>query len=146
MTTVRLILTLIGALWGSCWVNAQSQVTFERDIQPILAKYACNSGSCHGKARGQNGFSLSLLGYDSASDHEAITTEGRGRRIFPNSPDASLLLKKASGQVAHGGGKKLPQDDPNFQKLRQWVVDGCPKTPSKTPKSTVSPLIPANLL
>ena len=134
MTTVRLILTLIVALWGSCWVNAQSQVTFERDIQPILAKYACNSGSCHGKARGQNGFSLSLLGYDSPADYEAITTEGRGRRIFPNSPDASLLLKKASGQVAHGGGKKLPQDDPNFQKLRQWVVDGCPKTPAKTPK------------
>ncbi len=134
MPTLRSFLTILTALCGGAWGSAQSVVTFERDIQPILAKYACNSGSCHGKARGQNGFSLSLLGFDNTADHEAITTEGRGRRIFPNSPDASLLLKKASGQVAHGGGKKLPLDDPNFQKLRQWVIDGCPRTPATVPK------------
>ncbi len=120
-------------VWGSGWAFSQSVVTFERDIQPILAKYGCNSGSCHGKARGQNGFSLSLLGYDHTADHEAITQEGRGRRIFLTSPDASLLLKKASGQVSHGGGKKLPLDDPNFRKLRKWVLDGCPRTPANVP-------------
>src|ERR1019366_8620975 len=36
-------------------------VTFEKDVQPILARFGCNAGACHGKQRGQNGFQLSLL-------------------------------------------------------------------------------------
>ena len=108
--------------------------TFERDVQPILARAGCNAGACHGKARGQNGFALSLLGYDSDFDYLAITAEARGRRIFPAAPDDSLLLRKASGQVPHGGGKKLPVTDPAFDVLRRWVAAGCPRTPADVPK------------
>jgi hypothetical protein len=139
---IRFAVILLTIFCGSGFVAGQSKLTFERDIQPILSRYGCNSGPCHGKARGQNGFSLSLLGYDNDFDHAAITIEGRGRRIFPASPEASLFLKKASGQVAHGGGKKLPVEDPNFEKLKQWVADGCPRTPPNAPKVeriTVSP-------
>src|SRR6185436_11970960 len=50
-------------------------VTFEKDVQPILARFGCNAGACHGKARGQNGFQLSLLGFDNDFDYAALTQE-----------------------------------------------------------------------
>ena len=31
---------------------------------PLLSKLGCNAGGCHGKASGQNGFKLSLFGFD----------------------------------------------------------------------------------
>src|SRR5688572_13802004 len=67
-------------------------VSFERDIQPILTARGCNQGACHGKARGQNGFQLSLLAFDPNFDHSALTQEARGRRVFPAAPDRSLVL------------------------------------------------------
>ncbi len=112
---------------------AAPTVTFERDVQPILMRYGCNSGPCHGKARGQNGFALSLLGYDSDFDFAAITAEAKGRRLFPAAPESSLFLRKASGQVPHGGGKKIAADSPEYQKLLRWVTAGTPRTPAGTP-------------
>ncbi len=109
-------------------------VTFERDIQPILARYGCNSGPCHGKARGQNGFALSLLGYDSDFDFAALTQEGRGRRIYRPAPEHSLILRKAAGLVPHGGGKRTAEDGPAYARLRHWIETGCQRTPATTPK------------
>jgi hypothetical protein len=111
-------------------------VTFERDVQPILTRYGCNAGACHGKARGQNGFQLSLLAYDHDFDYAALTSEARGRRVFPANPDFSLMLRKASGQVPHGGGKRLPESDPAFAVLKRWIAAGCPRTPADAPKLT----------
>src|SRR5258708_6027096 len=99
---------------------AEPAPTFERDIQPILTRFGCNAGACHGKARGQNGFQLSLLAYDHDFDFNAITTEARGRRIFPANPAFSLILRKASGQVPHGGGKKLPEGSREYRTLEKW--------------------------
>ncbi|MGH7168808.1 MAG: DUF1549 domain-containing protein, partial [Gemmataceae bacterium] len=66
-------------------------VDFGREIVPLLSRMGCNAGGCHGKASGQNGFKLSLFGFDAAFDHDAITKEARGRRVFPAAPDHSLL-------------------------------------------------------
>src|SRR3954447_15896447 len=93
---------------------AEPVVDFELDVVPILTRAGCNAGACHGKARGQNGFQLSLLGFDRDFDHAALTKEARGRRIFPEAPERSLLLQKPTGQVAHGGGKRLELTDPNY--------------------------------
>ena len=98
---------------------AAKPVTFERDIQPILTRAGCNAGACHGKARGQNGFQLSLLAYDNDFDFNAITTEARGRRIFPANPAFSLLLRKPSGQMPHGGGKKFAGGKPRLPHARK---------------------------
>ena len=57
---------------------------------PLLSRYGCNSSGCHGKAEGQNGFKLSVFGFDPAADYAALVKEGRGRRVFPASPDYSL--------------------------------------------------------
>ncbi|MFM8271762.1 MAG: DUF1549 domain-containing protein, partial [Gemmata sp.] len=121
---------------------AEPAPTFERDIQPVLTRYGCNSGPCHGKARGQNGFQLSLFAYDHDFDFNAIVTEARGRRTFPANPGFSLLLRKASGQVPHGGGKKFAEGSPEYHLLERWIASGTPRTPADAPKLekiTVSP-------
>ena len=66
----------------------------------MLTKSRCNSGGCHGKAEGQNGFKFSLLGFDADADYAAIIKEGRGRRISLASPKQSLLLRKATAERA----------------------------------------------
>ena len=58
-------------------------VTFEFDVQPLLTRFGCNSGACHGKSRGQNGFALSLLGFDSDFDYSALIYEGRRPACVP---------------------------------------------------------------
>ncbi|MBX9677285.1 MAG: DUF1549 and DUF1553 domain-containing protein [Gemmataceae bacterium] len=104
-------------------------VTFEKDVQPILARAGCNSGPCHGKTRGQNGFQLSLLGFDDDFDFAALTVENRGRRVFPASPASSLLLLKGAGEIAHGGGRKIRIGDPLYETMRRWIASGTPRTP-----------------
>ena len=42
-----------------------------------------------GKAAGQNGFKLSLLGFDAPDDYERLVKESRGRRVSPAAPDRS---------------------------------------------------------
>jgi hypothetical protein len=107
--------------------------TFERDVEPILARFGCNAGACHGKARGQNGFALSLLGFDPDFDYNALAREGRGRRIFPEAPEFSLLLRKPAAEVPHGGGKKLAPGNPHYEVLRRWIAAGLPRTPPNSP-------------
>src|SRR5215471_1800334 len=109
-------------------------VTFERDIEPILTRAGCNAGACHGKARGQNGFALSPLGFDPAFDHDAIVREGRGRRVFPAVPEESLLLHKATARVPHGGGPRLQAGSPWYEALRHWIATGMPHTPPDAPR------------
>ena len=77
---------------------------FAEDIVPILTRLGCNTGSCHGKADGQNGFHLSLFGYDPAGDFQALARDGGQRRLSRLVPEESLFLAKATGRVAHGGG------------------------------------------
>ncbi len=110
-----------------------ASVTFESDVQPLLTRYGCNSGPCHGKSRGQNGFALSLLGFDGDFDHFALVREGRGRRIFPAAPEFSLILRKATGELPHGGGKRFEIGSPHYELLKQWIKNGAPRTPHDAP-------------
>jgi hypothetical protein len=99
-------------------------ISFQRDVVPILSKAGCNSGGCHGKAEGQNGFKLSVFGFDAVADHRTIVLEGRGRRVFPAAPDQSLLLLKAAAMMPHGGGLKIERDSPWYQRIRRWIAEG----------------------
>lgn len=99
-------------------------VSFSREVIPVLTKAGCNSGACHGKAEGKNGFKLSVFGYDAAGDYEAILKQGRGRRVFVGAPDQSLLLQKGSGTTPHGGGQKLTRDSSGYMTLRRWIAEG----------------------
>lgn len=101
-------------------------VNFPNQIVPIFTKLNCNSGGCHGKASGQNGFRLSLLGFYPDEDHEFLVKEGRGRRVFPPSPAQSLLLTKPVGQSPHGGGKRMDVDSFEYRLIFRWIQQGMP--------------------
>ena len=99
-------------------------VSFEQQIIPLLTKSGCNAGSCHGKAEGQNGFKLSVFGFDPQADFKALVMEGRGRRVFPAAPDHSLLLLKATNQIPHGGGQRIEPNSRRYQLFRRWIAEG----------------------
>src|SRR5438876_1071647 len=103
-----------------------STVNFPNQIVPIFTKAGCNAGGCHGKSSGQNGFKLSLLGFEPTEDYEHLTMEARGRRLFPAAPDRSLLLQKATAALPHGGGKRLDVDSDDHKLLVRWIAQGMP--------------------
>lgn len=103
---------------------APQPVSFRGEIVPILTKARCNSGGCHGKAEGQNGFRLSIFGFDAESDFAALVKESRGRRVSLTSPDDSLLLLKGSARVPHGGGRKIDPGSLRDRRLRRWIAEG----------------------
>lgn len=110
------------------------QFHFDNDILPILSKFACNMSGCHGKAEGQNGFKLSVFGFDPRADHRALTQESRGRRINPVVPATSLLLTKASGGVPHGGGVRIARTSEEYRTLHDWIVAGMPYGSADAPR------------
>ncbi len=123
-----LLLALLLAVTPPCSSAADHAVSFELEIQPILAARGCSTGPCHGKARGQNGFQLSLLGFDSDFDHASLTKHARGRRVFFAAPEESLLLAKATARVPHGGGERLTKESDEYQTLLRWIAAGAPRS------------------
>lgn len=107
---------------------------FESDIVPLLSRFGCNASGCHGKADGQNGFKLSVFGFDPAADYDALTKEARGRRVFLASPENSLVLLKMSGGMAHGGGIRMPRGSAEYDTVRAWITAGTPFGSSADPK------------
>ncbi len=101
-------------------------LSFTNDIIPILSRYRCNTSGCHGKAEGQNGFKLSVFGFDPLADYRAITMEARGRRIFPAAAEMSLLMQKMSGDLPHGGGILIPSSRAEYRKITEWIAAGVP--------------------
>lgn len=106
---------------------------FELDIQPILTARGCNSGPCHGKSRGQNGFALSLFGFDSNMDFDSVVKNARGRRIQAAVPSESLLLTKATGKEPHGGGIRIQANDDDFQTIVAWIQTGMQRVTPEDP-------------
>ena len=115
---------------------------FANDIMPLLSRHGCNSGGCHGRASGQNGFKLSLFGFDADFDYNALVKEARGRRVFPAAPDSSLVLTKASGRAPHGGGKRIDPDSEDYQILRTWILQGTPIGDASAPTLDKITMVP----
>ncbi len=104
----------------------ESAISFPGRVVPIFTKLGCNGGGCHGKAAGQNGFRLSLLGFEPREDYEHLVRESRGRRLTPASPDQSLLLRKAVNASPHGGGQRMKHDSHEYRMVRRWIQQGMP--------------------
>ena len=109
---------------------------FVNDILPLLTKHGCNSGGCHGRGNGQNGFKLSLFGFDPEADYDALVGEGLGRRISWTAPQESLLLAKPTGQLPHGGGVRFAADSAAYQLIEKWINQGSPWGEADAPKLT----------
>jgi hypothetical protein len=118
--------------------DAQSppSVSFRNEVMAVLSKAGCNSGPCHGNQNGKAGFKLSLRGEDAEFDHQALTRDMFARRVNPNDPDQSLVLLKATAQLAHEGGLRFRQDSPEYALLRRWIASGAADDPGSAPKLT----------
>ncbi len=117
-------------------------ISFKNDVMPVFTKAGCNSGSCHGAARGKDGFRLSLFGFDPDGDYHRLTRELPGRRINLAVPDECLLMTKATGAVAHTGGKLFEPDSRYYKTLRRWLDAGAPNDPGPVPTVTKIELFP----
>ena len=101
-------------------------INFPNEIVPLFTKHGCNGGGCHGKSEGQNGFKLSLLGFEPTEDFEYLVKESRGRRLFPAAPEHSLLLRKGAGDLPHGGGARFEHDSWDYKAIVRWMEQGMP--------------------
>ena len=117
-------------------------INFGQRIVPIFSKLGCNTGGCHGKLAGQNGFRLSLLGAEADLDYLTLVKENRGRRLNPSAPDNSLLLLKVSGGMAHGGGKRMDRESDEYRMIRRWIASGMPYGSPQDPVITKISVFP----
>jgi hypothetical protein len=121
-------------------------VSFKLDVMPIFMRAGCNSGACHGSARGQDGFRLSLFGFDPDGDHFRLTQEIAGRRVNLALPAESLVLEKALGTVPHTGGKRFAADSEYAATLLKWLEAGAPVDPAEPPKVESVELYPPQMV
>jgi hypothetical protein len=109
--------------------QADRPISFKLDVMPVFMKAGCNQGSCHGAARGKDGFRLSLFGFDPDGDHYRLTREINGRRVNLALPQESLLIEKAAGKVPHTGGERMKPGDELYQTLIRWLDASAPNDP-----------------
>jgi WD40 repeat protein len=118
-------------------------VEFLSDVMPVLGKLGCNAGTCHGSRTGQNGFQLSLRGYDPLIDYRALTDDLAARRINLANPETSLMLLKATGYVPHGGHAVVDPGHRRYDVLRRWIAEGAKYNP-EAPRVVSISLSPQN--
>ncbi len=131
MKKLQVLTTLLAALAvASGPVSAatadEARVNFLRDVMPILNNTGCTAGSCHGSAKGKNGFKLSLRGYDAEFDYRALLFEVSGRRFNRAVPAASLMLAKPTMRVPHEGGMRFDEESDAFKTIEKWISQGAP--------------------
>lgn len=121
------------------------RVSFVREVMPIVSKAGCNAGTCHGSAKGKNGFKLSLRGYDPDFDHHALIDDISGRRFNRSDPAQSLMLLKPTGAVPHKGGVVFAPNSRYYSILKQWIAEGASSDTERVKRVSrleVEPLIP----
>ncbi|MFO0974962.1 MAG: DUF1549 domain-containing protein [Planctomycetaceae bacterium] len=119
-------------------------ISFRQDVMPVFMKTSCNNGSCHGAARGKDGFRISLFGFDPEGDHYRLTREIPGRRINLALPKESLLMEKGAGQVPHTGGKRFEPGSEHYNTVLRWLEAGAPNDPGPVPAVVSVELYPKN--
>ena len=95
--------------------TAPSQVTFAKDIQPILEK---NCLSCHGDA-------MQMSKFDLRSREAAMSGGAHGMVIVPGSAEQSKLYRMVSGlekPLMPMSGGALPAED--VAKIKAWIDQG----------------------
>ncbi len=118
-------------------------VSFRNDVIPAFSQANCNMGACHGTPTGKGGFKLSLRGYLPDQDYTTLSREAGGRRIDIFAPDASLVLRKPLGEVAHEGGLRLSRGAKSHEFIRDWIAEGASDDPS-APKAMKLEILPEN--
>jgi len=123
-------------------VKMERPVSFKLDVIPTFSKAGCNSGSCHGSARGKDGFRLSLFGFDPDGDYHRLTRENIGRRVNLALPEESLILDKGLGIVQHTGGERFKPGSELYKTILAWLEAGAPNDGTNVPKVVAVELMP----
>ena len=116
---------------------------FIHDVNPIITKLGCNSGTCHGSKDGREGFKLSLRGYDAIYDVRAFTDDLASRRVNVAAAEKSLMLLKATAAVPHEGGLVTKHGSKSYRIIRDWIASGAELDPG-VPRVESIELFPKN--
>ncbi|HJZ57274.1 MAG TPA: DUF1553 domain-containing protein [Gemmataceae bacterium] len=116
--------------------DAAGEWTFRNHVVPTLTRNGCNSGACHGALAGKGGFKLSLRGYDPDTDYFVLTRQALGRRIDLSRPAESLMLKKPTRALPHGGGTRFDDGTDHYALLLRWIEAGAPGPKDTDPRLT----------
>jgi hypothetical protein len=133
---VALVLAAVSAFAAEPAAEPSAVPSFRSDVMPVFFRAGCNAGTCHGSARGKDGYMLSLFGYDPAGDYRRTVEELPGRRVNTALPSESLLLLKATGAVPHTGGKLFEKDSDLYKTLAAWIAAGAPDDIGSVPEVT----------
>src|SRR5687767_9163095 len=114
--------------------ESSAPASFRNDVMAILSKSGCNAGACHGNANGKASFKLSLRGESPDLDFAALTQDQFNRRVDLMEPDQSLILLKASAQLAHEGGQRFKTNSWEYLALSKWVADGATNDLATAPR------------
>jgi hypothetical protein len=117
-------------------------ISFKNDVMPVFMRTGCNTGSCHGAARGKDGFRLSLFGYDPDGDHFRITREMSVRRANLALPAESLMVLKSIGKVPHTGGERFKEGSDEYNSMIRWLEAGTPNDPADVIKPVSMEILP----
>ncbi len=124
-------------------ISSEFHPDFIQDVNPVISRMGCNTGTCHGSKDGKNGFKLSLRGYDPLFDVRAFGDDHTARRVNYASPDDSLMLLKATGAVPHEGGVVTDIGSDYYNIVRQWIAEGA-QLEQGTPKANRIEIFPKN--
>lgn len=127
-------LCIIFALFVATSASAAEAPSFRNTIQPILTRYGCAMGACHGAAAGQGGFRLSLRGFDDEGDWISITRSANGRRLTMEDPARSLILLKTVKAVPHKGDKRFEVNSLEYKAISEWIAAGAPGPKADDPR------------
>jgi hypothetical protein len=112
--------------------------SFASDIGGILTRRGCNGAGCHGGVKGQAGFKLSDNGVHPHDDYkwiveggtfQVLSAEAAGEkipRVSIANPEQSLLLQKATMEIAHGGGPRFEKGSDDYETILNWIRAGAP--------------------
>ena len=140
------LLLLLGLFLCTPDANGEEKrLSFANDVMPVFFKAGCNQGTCHGSARGKDGFALSLFGFDKRGDYFRLTQELIGRRVNMAVPAESLLLLKATGAVPHTGGQRFKKESQYYQTLKTWIEQGALNDQGEVPVPLQITLNPPNI-
>ena len=127
-------------------IAATPEATFDGHIRPVLSRLGCNAGACHASQFGKGGFVLSVIGFDPQLDYSSMVRDRMQRRINFLQPEESLLLKKPTAAVAHGGGQRLLTKSLAWETLVAWIKQGAPGPQKDAPKVTQLKVFPLQRL
>ncbi len=117
------LLAIIIAGQCVCAQNKKSAADYENDVASIFATSNCASLDCHGAIVGAGGLKMVLFSGDNLADYQTMFRTSRARVLDLQNMTESLLLKKLSGDIKHGG-TTFKKDSEEYKTLFNWLENG----------------------